>query len=31
MAKQGEFDYLDNLGAGGREHAFNEPFSDTNC
>lgn len=31
MAKQGEINYLDNLGAGGREHAFNKPFSDTNC
>jgi SAM-dependent methyltransferase len=31
VAKQGELDYLKNLGDEGRIHAFNKPFSDPNC
>jgi len=31
MAKQGEIDYLRNIGPEGQEHAFNKPFSDINC
>ena len=31
MAKQGEIDYLKNLGADGVRHALNKPFSDGDC
>jgi SAM-dependent methyltransferase len=31
MAKQGEIDYLENLGPGGGEHAGGKPFSDEYC
>jgi len=31
MAKQGEIDYLKNLGADGIRHAVNKPFSDDFC
>ena len=31
MAKQGEIEYLKNLGPEGRAHALGKPFSDVNC
>ncbi|MBK7002421.1 MAG: class I SAM-dependent methyltransferase [Rhodoferax sp.] len=31
MSKQGEIDYLKNIGPDGRAHAFDKPFSDVNC
>ena len=31
MSKQGEIDYLRNIGPSGRAHAFDKPFSDINC
>ena len=31
MAKQGEIDYLKNIGEAGRIHAFEKPFSDSEC
>ncbi len=31
MAKQGEIDYLKNIGEGARGHAVNKPFSDPEC
>lgn len=31
MAKQGEKDYLKNIGEEGSSHAYNKPFSDANC
>ncbi len=31
MAKQGEKDYLKNLGKEGAEHTLRKPFSDANC
>ena len=31
MAKNGEIDYLKNLGEEGINHALNKPFSDTDC
>ena len=31
MAKQGEIDYLKNIGAGGIAHAIRKPFSDADC
>ncbi len=31
MGKQGEIDYLKNLGIEGQKHATNKPFSDENC
>ena len=31
MPKQGEIDYLKNIGRDGQEHALNKPFSDANC
>lgn len=31
MAKQGEIDYLKNIGPEGVRHAANKPFSDPNC
>jgi ubiquinone/menaquinone biosynthesis C-methylase UbiE len=31
MAKQGEIDYLKNIGAAGIHHAVNKPFSDPAC
>jgi SAM-dependent methyltransferase len=31
MAKQGEIDYLRNLGKEGIQHAINKPFSDPGC
>src|SRR5882724_7528324 len=31
MAKQGEIDYLKNIGEAGVRHAINKPFSDAEC
>ncbi|RKX33049.1 MAG: hypothetical protein DRP71_11090 [Verrucomicrobia bacterium] len=31
MSKQGEIEYLENLGSEGKVHAFNKPFSDADC
>jgi len=31
MSKEGEINYLKNLGAEGQVHAKNKPFSDVNC
>lgn len=31
MGKQGEIDYLENLGEAGRQHALDKPFSDSLC
>ena len=31
MAKQGEIDYIENIGVDGMRHALNKPFSDPRC
>lgn len=31
MTKQGEKEYLKNLGEDGRKHSISKPFSDNNC
>jgi 2-polyprenyl-3-methyl-5-hydroxy-6-metoxy-1,4-benzoquinol methylase len=31
MAKQGEIDYIDNIGTDGALHAQNKPYSDPRC
>jgi len=31
LSKQGEIDYLKNIGEAGAEHAANKPFSDADC